>query len=62
MLDDMTQKPITLHGIIHLKSCLIKNKTFLFTEISPKAFDNNVWQNLNRLGMEFGCNKLNNSK
>ncbi len=34
MFDYMQQKPVTLHCMIHLKSCSDKNRTFLFHEIS----------------------------
>lgn len=57
MLDYMQQKPITLNCIVHLKSCQGQNKTFLFTEISPKAFTNNVWKSLNQLWTDFSCDK-----
>ena len=58
MLDYMEQKPITLNCIVHLKSCSEKNKTFLFYEISPKPFADNVWQSLNQLWKDFTCHKI----
>lgn len=57
MLDYMEQKPITLNCIVHLKSCSGQNKTFIFHEISPKPFSDNIWQSLNQLWTDFSCDK-----
>jgi hypothetical protein len=57
MLDYMEQKPITLNCIVHLKYCSVQNKTFIFNEISPKPYTDNVWQNLNQLWTDFSCDK-----
>ena len=58
MLDYMEQKPITLNCIVHLKSCLGQNKTFIFNEISPKPYNDNIWQSLNQLWTDFSCDKV----
>ena len=55
MLDYMEQKPVTLNCIVHVKMCPGKNNTFVFTEISPKAYADNVWQALNQLWAGFLC-------
>lgn len=57
MLDYMEQKPITLNCIVHLKSCSGQDKTFIFTEISPKPYDHKIWQSLNQLWTDFRCDK-----
>lgn len=57
MLDYMEQQPITLNCIVHLKSCAGQNKTFMFYEISPKAFTDNVWISLDQLWTLFDCSK-----
>ena len=57
MLDYMEQKPITLNCIVHLKSCAGQNKTFIFNEISPKPYSDNIWQSLNKLWTNFSCDK-----
>lgn len=57
MLDYMQKKPITLNCIVHLKSCSGQNKTFLFYEISPKAFNETIWQTLDQLWSDFSCDK-----
>jgi len=57
MLDYMEQQPITLYCIVHLKSCPGQNKTFIFNEISPKPYSDNIWQSLNQLWTEFNCDK-----
>lgn len=58
MLDYMQQKPITLHCIAHLKSCLEENKTILFYELSPKPLTHNNWLSLNQLWLDFKCKKI----
>ncbi len=55
MLDYMQQKPITLHCIVHLKSCEGENKTYVFNEISPQPFTAPIWETLNHLWTEFSC-------
>lgn len=55
MNDYMTQKPISLNLIIHIKSCEGQNKTFVFFELSPKPLTYNVWKNLNQLWLDFKC-------
>ena len=55
MLDYMTQKPITLNCLIHHKTCSGQAKTFIFYEISPKSYTNDVWKNLNKLWSGFNC-------
>ncbi len=62
MLDYMEQKPITLNCIVHLKSCSGQNKTFLFYEISPKPYTDNIWQSLNQLWTDFRCDKTEEKK
>ncbi len=57
MLDYMEQKPITLNCIVHLKTCEGKNNTFIFNEISPKPYSDNIWQSLNQLWTQFKCDK-----
>ncbi len=53
MLDYMAQKPITLHCIVHIKFCQKQHKTFLFYEISPKPFEDHIWQSLHQLWIDF---------
>ena len=57
MLDYMEQKPIILNCIIHLKACSGQNKTFIFNEISPRPYNDKVWQSLNELWTNFVCDK-----
>jgi hypothetical protein len=57
MFDYMAQKPITLNCIVHFKTCPGSDKTFVFYEISPKTFTENVWQNLNQLWEDFDCKR-----
>jgi hypothetical protein len=49
MLDYMAKKTILLHCIVHLKFSSKQDKTFLFYEISPKQYDDKVWQSLHQL-------------
>ena len=53
----MANKPITLYCKVHLKSCSGQNKTFIFYEISPKDYTDNVWQSLDILWTDFSCDK-----
>lgn len=55
MLDYMAQKPMTLHCKVHLRSCLEKNKTFLFFELSPQPVSHTIWQSLDKLWLDFKC-------
>jgi hypothetical protein len=57
MLDYMEQQPIILNCIVHIRTCPGKNNTFVFTEISPKPYTDNVWQGLNELWTGFSCDK-----
>jgi hypothetical protein len=57
MLDYMAQKPIVLNCKVHLKSCLGKNKTFIFYELSPKPLSHDIWISLDKLWLEFKCKK-----
>jgi hypothetical protein len=57
MIDFMTLKPITLNLVIHIKSCEGQNKTFVFHEVSPKPYTDNVWTGLNQLWVNFKCPK-----
>ena len=57
MLDYMEQKPIILNCIVHLKSCAGQNKTYIFNELSPRSFNDKIWQSLNQLWTGFSCEK-----
>jgi hypothetical protein len=57
MIDYMTQKPIVVNLVIHIKSCEGKNKTLVFHEVSPKPYTDPVWNDLNRLWANFKCIK-----
>lgn len=55
MLDYMAKKPITLQCTVHLRFDKRRHKTLLFYEISPKPYDDDVWQSLRQLWTDFGC-------
>ena len=57
MLDYMTQRPIILNTLIHLKNCETQKHTAVFVEISPKPFGHSIWQNFYEIGKGFQCNK-----
>lgn len=57
MLDYMANKPIALYCKVHLKSCAGQNKTYIFFEISPKHYYDNVWKSLDLLWTNFSCEK-----
>ena len=57
MLDYMTQRPITLNTMIHLKDCKDDKHAAVFVEISPKPYKNIIWQQLERLQTNFSCER-----
>jgi len=50
---DIVLNPITLNCLVHKKNC--GDNTVLIFEISPKAFDHEVWRSLNKLQEDFKC-------
>jgi hypothetical protein len=58
MLDYMTQKPMTLNVVVHVKQCTSEaDKTFMFYELSPKPLTDDVWKGLDGLWKGFECRK-----
>lgn len=57
MLDYIAQKPITLHCLVHVKTCRAQNHTPVFFEISPKPSTNNIWKEFDKIGESFDCKK-----
>ena len=57
MLDYISKQPITLNVVIHIKTCAGKDKTFVFHEISPMTYSDDVWKRLHQLWVNFKCNK-----
>lgn len=52
-LDFLTWQPLVLHLRIYVKSDEQKRKTFVFHEVSPKPYDNEVWRRLHNLWTAF---------
>ena len=57
MNDYMTKKPITINLLIHIKLCEGQKKTFVFYEVSPQPYTDNVWSSLHQLWINFKCAK-----
>jgi hypothetical protein len=57
MLDYMTQKPVTLHLLIHEKDCSPDNQTAVFVEVSPQPAGHALWKELEKLAQSFHCRK-----
>lgn len=57
MLDYLAKKPILLYCKVHLKSCSGQNKTYMFYELSPKPYNDKIWQSLGALWTGFSCDK-----
>ena len=57
MLDYMSLQPITLNVVIHIRKCAGKDKTFVFHEISPMPYTDEVWKRLHQLWANFKCDK-----
>jgi len=55
MLDYMSKQPITLNVVVHIRSCAGKDKTFVFHEISPMHYSDEVWKRLHQLWVNFKC-------
>jgi hypothetical protein len=53
MLDYMSKQPITLNVVIHIRTCVGKDKTFVFHEISPMPYSDDVWSKLHQLWVNF---------
>jgi hypothetical protein len=53
MLDYMTQKPISLNCLVHVKLSPEQNKTFLFFEASPQPLNDKIWKTLDQLWLDF---------
>ncbi len=52
MLDYMTQRPMVLNCMIHLKSCTM---TAIVFEMSPQPLSHPVWQSMDKLQANFLC-------
>ena len=57
MLDYISKQPITLNVVIHIRTCAGKDKTFVFHEISPMPYSDDVWKRLHQLWVNFKCDK-----
>ncbi|MFL5809281.1 MAG: hypothetical protein ACJ749_07145 [Flavisolibacter sp.] len=57
MSDFLTQKPIKLNLLIHVKYCEGPGKTLIFHELSPKPYSDKVWTGLDQLWTDFKCRK-----
>lgn len=55
MLDYMTQKPIMLNCIVHVRTCKTENRTVVLIEISPRPFSHPIWKEINRIKERFEC-------
>jgi hypothetical protein len=58
MLDYMTQRPIVLNCIIHVKNCEASGRRAVFFEISPRAYGHPIWQQMLDVRQQFSCKKL----
>lgn len=57
MTDYMTQQPVTLNVHVQWRICTAQNETFIFFELSPKPLKHKVWRSLNKLWLDFQCDK-----
>jgi hypothetical protein len=56
MLDYMGQQPMVLNCMVHIKKCEGRDNTIIFHQLSPKPFNDAMWQKLNKLWADFNCN------
>lgn len=57
LLDYMQRTPITLNCLVHIKKCEAENKTIVFFELSPQAFDHKIWSDFKMIWNGFKCKK-----
>ena len=57
MPDYMSKQPITLNFVIHIRICEGIDKTFVFHEISPMPYTDDIWKRLHQLWINFKCDK-----
>jgi hypothetical protein len=55
MLDYMTQSPVVLNIIVHVKDCGALNQTAVFIEISPQHFKHAIWNQMDKINASFTC-------
>lgn len=55
MLDYMAMKPIRLNIMAHVKGCSDARHFPVFWELSPKGFEDGIWQDLKKLKRDFRC-------
>jgi hypothetical protein len=53
----VTKKPGTLYGKIHVKNCPDKTRTFVILEIAGLPFNVEVWKQLDKINDDFKCVK-----
>jgi hypothetical protein len=57
MLNYMTQTPIELNCVVHVKACADQGHTAIFTEISPKPASHRIWKEFDTVVQNFSCSK-----
>jgi hypothetical protein len=57
MLDYMTQSPMVLNTIVHVKDCGAQNQTAVFIKISPKPHKHSIWQQMDNIKASFSCDQ-----
>lgn len=55
MLDYMTQRPIILYTIIHVKDCHTANHKAILIEISPRPYTHPIWKEFDKIEKSFSC-------
>jgi len=57
MLDYMTQKPIVLNTLIHVRNCGEQKNIVVFVKISPRPLVHPIWKQFGAILEEFKCDK-----
>jgi hypothetical protein len=55
MLDYMTQSPIILNTIMHVKDCSTFNRTAVFIALSPQPYTHSIWRQMDKMERGFSC-------
>ena len=55
MLDYMTQRPMVLNVLIHVKECGSPGNKAVFVDVSPKPYMHSIWSQFDKIRSGFSC-------
>jgi hypothetical protein len=57
MLDYMTQRPMVLNTIIHVKDCDTMNHKAILIKVSPRQYTHAIWKEFDKVEKSYSCDK-----